>query len=148
MRFTANVARSSIVVFAAVFAILTTLWIRSVGRAEYFGFQHQEKYLCRLKQSDGTISFSVDPGLDGFMKPGFNWIRYATYKPPPNENLWCGKFWLATELNNPFGFYPSMNIGIPHWFALCMSVVLLVPALIHRRFKKTLTEQDAPSNGG
>ncbi len=147
MRLTANVARTSIVVFAAVFAILTALWIRSAGRAEYVGIQFEEKYLCRLMQSDGTVSFSINPGLDGFMKPGFNWIRYDTYKPEPGENLWRGKFWFGAELYNPFGFYPSMRIGIPHWFALCVSTVLLVPAMIHRRYKKIFTEQFASRNG-
>ena len=140
MRLTSNVARSSIVVFAAVFAILTALWIRSAGRAEYLGVQFEEQYLCRLMQSNGTISLSTESGLDGFMKPGLNWIRYDTYKPEPGENLWRGKFWFGAELYSPFGFSPSLRIGIPHWFALCVSVVLLVPAIMHRRIKIILTE--------
>ena len=75
------------------------------------------------------------------MKPGLNWIRHDTYSPEPGKNLWFGRFYFGAELYDPFGFYPSITIATPYWFALCASVILLLPAVAHRRLKKILTEQ-------
>jgi hypothetical protein len=59
------------------------------------------------------------------------------------ETFWWGSFSFVARFSGSFG--PIVSIAIPHWFLLGLSSLLLLPAGLHWRMRKT---HAAPSGGG
>ena len=147
MQFTQNVARVSIAAFLVASVTVVALWIRSNARIEFVQYQGKN-YFWRLTQSDGFVAFSIEPGIGqdrfGIGRSGFYYADEGEVLVA-SEDSWWGKPVFNAEIDGPFG--TNLLVGLPHWYLVCFSSLLLTPAAVHWRIKKKLTEQAGASDG-
>jgi hypothetical protein len=141
MRFTRTVAIVSISLTAVTELAIGVDWFLSHRKYEFATLQMGEPFYLQMVARRGVAEVSINEGWYPWCEEGvldWNWSRETI----DTEN---DKKRSSFDLKIGYPFARSStsdtHVRAPHWAWMLLAGVLLLPAWIHLRLKKQLTEQ-------